>query len=247
MLPAEPKSSLQLYFDAVTQCPVPTHKQEIEWFSEYEKLPPGKEKIALKGQIAKGYLRFVIKKARNRTNQEELLEDLIGEGNIGLLHAIDRFRISYNTRFLTFGAFWIEVKMQEFLNRRSVHIPQQTVKDQRKLKRKEDDEIAKGLRDQYSFTEVTVTSLEKLVLPSAHTSEDETNSPNLINYMIKAGISLRDRLILILFYGLRGGTPKKLDEILTILYVIEGTLYQREHLRKIKDLAIEALTDYLKD
>jgi RNA polymerase sigma-32 factor len=44
-----------------------------------------------------------------------LIEDLVGEGSIGLLEALKKFDLSRNMRFITYAAHWIRARMGEFV------------------------------------------------------------------------------------------------------------------------------------
>jgi RNA polymerase primary sigma factor len=53
-------------------------------------------------------LRLVVKIARSYTGRGVVLEDLIGEGNVGLIRAAEAFEPSFGTRFSTYASFWIK-------------------------------------------------------------------------------------------------------------------------------------------
>ena len=52
-------------------------------------------------------LRFVINVAKRYQHRGLPLEDLISEGNIGLLHAIDRFDVEKGYHFISYAVWWI--------------------------------------------------------------------------------------------------------------------------------------------
>jgi RNA polymerase primary sigma factor len=58
-------------------------------------------------QLVTSNLKFVVSIARQYIGQGIPLEDLVAEGNIGILKAIDRFDSKQGTRFLTYAAWWI--------------------------------------------------------------------------------------------------------------------------------------------
>ncbi len=53
-------------------------------------------------------LRLVVKIARDFLGRGVVLEDLIGEGNVGLIRAAEAFEPSFGTRFSTYASYWIK-------------------------------------------------------------------------------------------------------------------------------------------
>ncbi len=72
-------------------------------------------------------LRLVVSVAKQYVpgNEPELLMDLIQEGNIGLMRAVDRFKPEFKTRFSTYGVYWIRQAVLRALKaRRLVRLPE---------------------------------------------------------------------------------------------------------------------------
>lgn len=84
-------------------------------------------------KLATHNLRFVIQIARTYSGYGLALGDLIQEGNIGLLKAIQRFDPAIGVRLVSFAVHWIRAEIHEFIikNWRIVKIA--TTKAQRKL------------------------------------------------------------------------------------------------------------------
>lgn len=72
-------------------------------------------------------LRLVVNIAKQYVpgNDPDLLMDLIQEGNIGLMRAIDRFLPKFKTRFSTYGVYWIrQAILRALKSRRLVRLPE---------------------------------------------------------------------------------------------------------------------------
>ncbi len=72
-------------------------------------------------------LRLVVNIAKKYVpgSEPELLLDLIQEGNIGLMRAVDRFKAEYKTRFSTYGVYWIRQAILRSLKaRRLIRLPE---------------------------------------------------------------------------------------------------------------------------
>jgi len=88
-------------------------------------------KAALKGdQLARerlinGNLRLVVKIARTYLHRGLLLSDLIEEGNIGLMHAVEKFKPDLGFRFSTYATWWIRQAIERAImnQSRTVRLP----------------------------------------------------------------------------------------------------------------------------
>jgi RNA polymerase sigma-32 factor len=73
-------------------------------------------------RLLASHLRLVVAVARSYARHGIELEDLIGEGNLGLLEAVRRFDRSRNIRFATYAAWWVRALIRRYAmaNRRVV-------------------------------------------------------------------------------------------------------------------------------
>jgi RNA polymerase primary sigma factor len=80
---------------------------------------------AARDQLARANLRLVVKLAREYAGRGLELPDLVAEGNLGLLRAVDLFDPARNTRFGTYACYWIRQSIRQALARipRPVRIP----------------------------------------------------------------------------------------------------------------------------
>jgi RNA polymerase primary sigma factor len=60
-----------------------------------------------KNKLVKGNLRFVVNVAKKYQGQGLPLQDLISEGNIGLISAIDRYDVDKGYHFISYAVWWI--------------------------------------------------------------------------------------------------------------------------------------------
>src|SRR5207253_3748621 len=60
-------------------------------------------------------LRLVVKIARDFAGRGIVLDDLIGEGNLGLIRAAEEFDPRFGTRFSTYASYWIKQSIRQAL------------------------------------------------------------------------------------------------------------------------------------
>src|SRR5436305_13016137 len=63
-------------------------------------------------RMVRANLRLVVNIARSYTGKGLGLQDLIAEGNLGLLRAVEGFDPSMNTRFSNYASYWIKQSMK---------------------------------------------------------------------------------------------------------------------------------------
>lgn len=74
-----------------------------------EKIKAGDEEA--KNEFIEKNLRLVLKNAKFYTKKGLELLDLIQEGNIGLIYAVNKFDLNYKNKFSTYATFWIKQAM----------------------------------------------------------------------------------------------------------------------------------------
>jgi len=93
---------LSLYLKEINKIPLLTREEE-------ERLARAAEKgdNLAKEKLIRANLRFVVNVAKKYQNQGLPLADLISEGNIGLMNAIDRFDVEKGYHFISYAVWWI--------------------------------------------------------------------------------------------------------------------------------------------
>lgn len=101
---------------------VPTREDEAALVQRARNAPPGDPSLH---ELVMSNLPFVIKVASEYRNLGLPREDLVNEGNLGVIEAARRFDPGRGTRFLTYAVWWIRRSMLRALARQAslVHVP----------------------------------------------------------------------------------------------------------------------------
>lgn len=122
--------SIKKYLKEVSTIPRLSIEEEI---SLSIKIKEGDQKAL--NDLVRGNLRFVISVAKQYNDKDTNLEDLINEGNIGLIEAAKRFDHTTGFKFISYAVWWIRQMMINYkINSRFIRIPANKMADLRKLK-----------------------------------------------------------------------------------------------------------------
>ena len=80
---------------------------------------------AARDRMVRANLRLVVNIARGYSGKGLPLQDLIEEGNLGLLRAVEGFDPNMNTRFSTYASYWIKQSIKRALvnSAKTIRIP----------------------------------------------------------------------------------------------------------------------------
>ena len=113
-------SGLQVYLREINEVPLLTADEEkqLAW-----RIREGD--MAAREHLARANLRLVVSIAKKYTNRGLPLIDLIEEGNIGLLKAVEAFDPEQGARFSTYASWWIKQAIKRSLINavQPIHVP----------------------------------------------------------------------------------------------------------------------------
>jgi RNA polymerase sigma-32 factor len=104
-------STISIYYKDVSRVPLLTADEEIEIATRYQETKSSR----YADRLVEANLRFVIKVALDYKNYGFPLMDLVQEGNMGLLKAVQRFDPNRGFRLISYGVWWIRAHIQEYI------------------------------------------------------------------------------------------------------------------------------------
>ncbi len=164
---AGPVGSLDAYIHAVGSIEVLSKEEEQALAIRYR----DEQDLDAARDLVMAHLRFVVHIAKGYTGYGLPLNDLIQEGNVGLMKAVKRFDPEYGVRLVSFAVHWIRAEIHEFVLKNWRIVKVATTKAQRKLffnLRKKKKTLAwltaaetKAVADDLGVSEKEVTEMEK--------------------------------------------------------------------------------------
>jgi len=178
-------ASLEKYFQDVNKVEMITPEMEVELA---KRIQDG-DHLALE-KLVKSNLRFVVSVAKQYQNRSLTLNDLINEGNLGLIKAAQKFDHTRGFKFISYAVWWIRQSIMQALaeHSRMVRLPLNRVGTLSKVKRAESDleqnlermpteaELAKFLEMAEDEVKNTLSSNAKQMSVDAPFNEGESNS-----------------------------------------------------------------------
>ncbi len=124
-----PIGSLDAYIHRINQIPMLSAAEEVDCATRFH----NDGDLEAARCLVLAHLRYVVRVARGYLGYGLALNDLIQEGNVGLMKAVKRFDPTVGVRLVSFAVHWIKAEIHEFVlkNWRIVKIA--TTKAQRKL------------------------------------------------------------------------------------------------------------------
>ncbi len=125
-IPHEAADATHIYLREIGYTPLLTAEEEVS----FAKLVQQGDKAA-KRRMIESNLRLVVKIARRYTNRGLALLDLIEEGNLGLMRAVEKFDPDRGFRFSTYATWWIRQTIERALmnQTRTIRLPIHVVKE----------------------------------------------------------------------------------------------------------------------
>ena len=162
--------------------------------------------LKARNEIVESNLKFVFDVARRYTGRGVSISDLISEGNMGLMYAIDKFDESKDVKFISYAVWWIRHSMLDAIRRKKL----------KSLVEVEPDDTYNNMSVIHSEDEEDeeVKKVDTFFSDSSEEFEREMQATQtkLINN-IMSSLSEREEMIINHYYGINGSEKLNLIEI----------------------------------
>ena len=184
--------------------------------------------VDAQNEILTANLRFVFNIASRYKGNGAAISDLISEGNMGLIKAIQKFNPERDVKFISYAVWWVRNSMQEFIKKRQMHL---------KMEKEEDTLNAIVCEKRLIDNNDEVITKKDVVMSNERDEEKRENDKahKIIVDKILSVLSDRERYIIEEYYGIGDKKEKNLEEIGIELNIT------RERVRQIKKSAINKL------
>lgn len=202
-------------------------------------------------------LKFVVSIAKQYQNFGLELEDLIAEGNLGLIKAFERFDITKKFKFITYAVWWIRQSIMAAIheNSRLIRLPVNIINDISKLNKLKDDfeqkqadtlsysefacmiendDLVDNIQYQYNIVDIDAPVTEndktlKEVIIDFNIEEKEYEELRNENLLeLISNLPEEEQLLLKLYYGIGYLRPHNLEEIGDMMNLTRERIRQKK-------------------
>ena len=198
-------------------------------------------------ELIKANLRFVISIAKTYQNNGIPLSDLIAEGNLGLLKAIEKFDRTKGYRFISYAVWWIKQSIIESINEhsRNIRIPVNQINDYLKSKKENkdsDEEMVEMFPTTQSIFDIINEDGDELLdiieddgalMPDHQLNNNQNNLKGELEKLLSK-LDDKERAIIKMYFGIDG-------EPMTLEAIGDEFDLTKERIRQIKQKSLNKI------
>ena len=128
-LPVVSTGNMPAYIDSLKNIPKLSKEREVALFKRYR----DHNDLEAVREIVMAHLHYVVFIARGYSGYGLPIEDLVQQGNLGLMKSVKRFSLDHDVRLVSFAVHWIKAEIHEYILKNWKIVKVATTKAQRKL------------------------------------------------------------------------------------------------------------------
>ena len=211
------------YYKELKSCKPLSREEEMECI-----LKAKKGDIIARNKVLKANLRFVFDIAKVYKGSSVSIDDLIAEGNMGMIKAIDKFDVDFGTKFISYAVWWIRQYMQALI---------QKTQTSKSIEKSDEINFPNDNVGILFDNEDEVVNKREMIMSNEDEEEKneiESNHRAVVeNLLVK--LDDRERIIVENYYGLNELEEKNLEEIGDMLGI------SKERVRQVKLTALRKM------
>lgn len=186
-------TNVEKYFNDISDYKPLTRDEEYDLWCKYKQ---GND-IEARNKLVSANLKFVASIAKNYQGRGLSYSDLISEGNLGLIRALDNFDGNKGYKIISYSIWWIKQAIQEAIEKRNEMDADDLPKFNERDEFEENDDYDDGFSSAISYDN-----------DFEYEQDIKSKIGSLMNFL-----SNKEKDIITQYYGLNGCKPKTLDEI----------------------------------
>lgn len=192
--------------------------------------------IESRNKVLNANLKYVIVIANQYKGSNIPIQELISEGNLGLLYAFDKFDVNKDVKFYCYGVWWIRQFIQNYIRLNKNIYTSDLFED---CKKNLTDDVFTNDEDEYIYTNLNEPMYqdEKVIFDFNGINITSDMVHNLLNILNE-----RERKIISLYYGFEGD-EKNLEEVGEIMKLSQERVRQIKY-KAMRKLRQEILLNY---
>lgn len=209
------------YFKEIEKCtPLPKSEEQKIW-KKYKRT----KDVMWRNKLVASNLKYVVKIASVYRNRGVPFDDLIAEGNMALIKAIEKYDIKKDVKIITYGVWWIRQAICEI------------IEEKNKIKKDTNYLLEDTFNDETETDNTNQVKVFNLPDEDYDSSEKIIEKQNLIRSLM-SGLSKKERLIVEMYYGIGG------QEISNMKEIGENFSISQERVRQILNKALKKMRSH---
>ena len=174
-----------------------------------------------RNEILKANLRYVFNIAKKYRGYGIPMEELISEGNMGLLYALTKYDMNNDVKFITYASWWVKYYVIDSIKKHGDRNKREISKDERLI------DVNAYSTDEYSSGSDCIDAYSQ----TTDEEERELGQDEIIQSLLGT-LSDRERSIVETYYGIKGKKQGNLE------YIASEMGITKERVRQIKKTAL---------